>query len=155
MEIKDINLKFNEEFKPLKRIEKIVIHHTHNPELTLETTHYMHQNRFKWAGIGYNFFIEKDGSIFSGRGLYVGAHAKNHNDTSIGIGIAGNFDVSLPNEEQMNSLIELVLNFMKEYDIEPAKVIGHREIPGVEKSCPGNLFDMNEFRKCLKLRLNK
>lgn len=150
-----IDLKFNEELIEIDKPRKIVIHHTHNPSLTVESTHKLHIERFKWAGIGYNYFIEKNGDIFQGRGMYVGAHAKNHNRDSIGIALAGNFDETLPTEKQIESLIDICLEFMIHYDIEPSRVIGHREIEGVEKTCPGLLFDMNKFRKLLIEKLEK
>jgi N-acetyl-anhydromuramyl-L-alanine amidase AmpD len=152
--IKILNLKFNEELIAMGKPEKIVIHHTHNPNLTIESTHKLHIEKFKWAGIGYNYFIEKDGNIFEGRGMYIGAHAKNHNKNSIGIALAGNFDENLPTKEQMESLIDICLHFMIKYDIELSKVIGHREIQGVEKTCPGLLFDMNRFRELLINKLD-
>lgn len=154
-EIKLTNLKFNEDLIAMKNPRQIIIHHTHNPNLTVESTHKLHIERFNWAGIGYNYFIEKNGDIFQGRGMYVGAHAKNHNRDSIGIGLSGNFDEVLPTEEQIESLIDICLEFMIKYDIEPSKVIGHREIQGVEKTCPGLLFDMNKFRKVLIDKLDK
>lgn len=144
-----IDLEFNEELIAMDKPRQIIIHHTHNPNLTVESTHKLHIERFKWAGIGYNYFIEKNGDIFQGRGMYVGAHAKYHNKDSIGIALAGNFDETLPTEEQMKSLVDLCLDFMIRYDIEPNRVIGHREIEGVEKTCPGLLFDMNKFREVL------
>ena len=154
-EINVIDLKFNEELIEIDKPRKIVIHHTHNPNLTVKSTHKLHIERFKWAGIGYNYFIEKNGDIFQGRGMYVGAHAKNHNRDSIGVALAGNFDEALPTEEQIESLVDICLEFMINYDIEPIRVIGHREIEGVEKTCPGLLFNMDKFRELLIKRLDK
>lgn len=152
--INKIDLKFNEKLIYMSKPTHIVIHHTHNPNLTVRSTHDLHINRFKWAGIGYNYFIEKNGEIFEGRGMYVGAHAKNHNKDSIGIALAGNFDETLPNASQIESLVSICLDFMIKYDIEPSRVIGHREIEGVEKTCPGLRFNMNNFRKVLIKKLD-
>lgn len=153
--IKKIDLKFNEELIKMDKPRQIVIHHTHNPNLTVESTHMLHIERFKWAGIGYNYFIENSGEIFQGRGMYVGAHAKNHNRDSIGIALAGNFDEALPNEKQMESLIDICLEFMNVYDIEPSRVIGHREFEEVTKTCPGLLFDLDKFRDILREKIIK
>lgn len=153
--INKVDLSFGEPLKPLDPIKRIIIHHTHNPNLDLLSTHQLHIEKFKWAGIGYNYLIEKDGRIFEGRGLRVGAHAKGNNKDSIGIALVGNFDVTLPEEIQMKPLIELCLSFMYEYDIEVSKIIGHRELEGVTKSCPGELFDMVKFREILLERINK
>ena len=38
-EINVIDLKFNEELMKIDKPRKIVIHHTHNPNLTVESTH--------------------------------------------------------------------------------------------------------------------
>lgn len=149
------NLTFGEVLKPLDPIKKLIIHHTHNPNLDLQSTHKLHIERFGWAGIGYNYIIEKDGRIYEGRGLKVGAHAKGNNKDSIGIALVGNFDEDIPGDIQMKPLIELCIDFMYEYDIEVNKVIGHRELDGVTKSCPGNLFDMNKFREVLLDEIRK
>lgn len=153
--INKTNLTFGEELKPLDPIKKIIIHHTHNPNLNLESTHKLHIEKFKWAGIGYNYLIEKDGRIFEGRGMKVGAHAKGNNKDSIGIALVGNFDTGRPEEIQLKPLIDLCISFMYKYDIEVNKVIGHRELEGVTKSCPGELFDMAEFRNVLLEEINK
>lgn len=149
------NLTFGEVLKPLDPIKKLIIHHTHNPNLDLQSTHKLHIERFGWAGIGYNYIIERDGRIYEGRGLKVGAHAKGNNKDSIGIALVGNFDEDIPGDIQMKPLIELCIDFMYEYDIEVNKVIGHRELDGVTKSCPGNLFDMNKFREVLLDEIKK
>lgn len=153
--INKINLSFGEPLKSLDPIKRIIIHHTHNPNLDLESTHKLHIEKFKWAGIGYNYLIENDGRIFEGRGLKVGAHAKGNNRDSIGIALVGNFDIGYPEDIQLKPLIELCLSFMYEYDIEVNKVIGHRELEGVTKSCPGELFDMMEFRRMLLEEIEK
>ncbi|MGW8953510.1 peptidoglycan-binding protein [Streptomyces sp. NPDC055709] len=47
-----------------------------------------HQNQ-GWAGIGYNFVIDQDGTIFEGRGWNLqGAHCPGHNVSGIGVQIA-------------------------------------------------------------------
>lgn len=153
--INRINLTFGEPLKPLDPIKRIIIHHTHNPNLDLQSTHKLHIERFGWAGIGYNYLIEKDGRIFEGRGLNVGAHAKGNNKDSIGIALVGNFDIHTPDYIQMKPLTELCVGFMYKYDIEVDKVLGHRELEGVTKSCPGDLFDMNEFRGVLLEEIRK
>ena len=59
--INKVALSFGEPLKPLDPIKRIIIHHTHNPNLDLISTHKLHIEKFKWAGIGYNYLIEKDG----------------------------------------------------------------------------------------------
>ena len=46
-----------------------------------------------WSGIGYHFFIKRDGQIELGRPLQKqGAHTKNQNKNSIGLCYAGGVD---------------------------------------------------------------
>ena len=148
-EINVIDLKFNEELMKIDKPRKIVIHHTHNPNLTVESTHKLHIERFKWAGIGYNYFIEEDGTVFEGRGMKIGAHTRGMNKISIGICLSGNFDIGFPRQEQLISLKKLCTFFMKKYNISIKRVIGHREVENSKKSCPGTNFDMEQFRKSL------
>ena len=52
-------------------------------------THEFHQTVRGWSGIGYNYFIEKDGTVVEGRGLYWSARER-HNRHTIGICMTGN-----------------------------------------------------------------
>ena len=58
-EINVIDLKFNEELMKIDKPRKIVIHHTHNPNLTVESTHKLHIERFKWAGLDIIILLKK------------------------------------------------------------------------------------------------
>ena len=83
-----------------------------------------------------------------GRGLHIGAHAKDHNRHTIGICMTGNFDKYDPTP-QVNALYSLCKMFMKQFAIKKENILGHRELEGVTKSCPGNRFSMVELRKIL------
>ena len=148
MKIKKNIIKFNIKLERLKNPEYIIIHHTENEELDVYKTNEYHKS-LGWEGIGYNYFIEKNGHIISGRGMHVGAHTKGLNDKSIGICLSGNFDVGYPTRKQMKSLYKLCRYFMKKYRIKKYNVLGHREVKNVTKSCPGYNFDMDIFRERL------
>ena len=83
--------------------------------------------------IGYNYFIEEDGTIVEGRGLHIGAHAKDNNRDTIGICMTGNFDKYDPTTAQMNALYSLCKMFMKQFAIKKENILGHRELEGVTK----------------------
>jgi N-acetylmuramoyl-L-alanine amidase len=92
-----------------------------------------------WSGIGYHYVICINGLVEKGREEHVtGAHAKGHNEDSIGICMIGNDKY---NQVQWYKLRELVAQLMTKY--EGVKVIGHNEIS--HKSCPG--FDVQEWLK--------
>lgn len=135
MEINKVNLKWNGKLKnlDLKKVIYIMIHHTAHPTWGIDEVHSFHQRTRGWAGIGYNFFVEKDGTIEEGRGLHVGAGATNYNYNSVHICFAGNFEVQTPTKEQIEAgkwLINHLLNLLPN----KVRIIGHRDIGNT--SCP-------------------
>jgi N-acetylmuramoyl-L-alanine amidase len=145
----DPKFEFAKPLVPLKKVERIVIHHTQGYDWNAEDVHEMHINQFGWNGIGYNYFIEKDGTIQTGRGLHIGAHARGYNDESIGICLAGNYDDEdlAPIMEQ--SLYAICIHFMNMFDLTSDDVYGHRECQS-PKTCPGLNIDMDKIRERLK-----
>ena len=117
--------------------------------------------KFPWVDIGYHYVIEYDNQelrVRAGRDVYsTGAHAyqrmpdKNGgmtgmNKQSIGICVVGNYDVSTLDTEVREELIKLSGAVSMYFGIEIENIIGHREVTGVTKSCPGIYIDMNEIR---------
>lgn len=146
--IEKVMFNFDCDLETLENPRYIVIHHSGEIAWDVYETNEYHKS-LGWKGIGYNYFIEEDGRIIEGRGMHVGAHTKGLNSTSIGICLSGNFDLDYPSEEQIKSLYKLCIIFMNKYNTPVDKVIGHREVEGVTKSCPGCNFYMNRFRKIL------
>lgn len=71
----------------------IILHHAAAKSCTVSDVHNWHLNR-GWAGIGYHFFVGKDGSIVRGRPLWaVGAHAESCNWRSVGICFEGDYQI--------------------------------------------------------------
>lgn len=98
--------------------------------------------------IGYHCVIDTGGYIGAGRDLAeIGAHAKGHNATSIGICCVGTDAYTLP---QWASLASLVASLSRKFP--EARVVGHRDLsPDLDgdgtvepqewtKTCPG--FDV-------------
>ena len=145
------NLVFKEPLEELKTVEKLIIHHTSREDWNIYDTHDFHRNTRKWSGIGYNFFIERvtphEGEILEGRGFYTGAHAFGNNYNTIGICVAGDFDKDYPTEKQWFSLLEICLVLMEKFHLKPKDILGHRELKGVTKTCPGKNFDMHSLRR--------
>lgn len=150
MKIIQKNLHFLEPLEPLETVQNIIVHHTSRKHMTAEECHEFHQKKRGWSGIGYNYFIEKSGSIIEGRGQHMGAHAYGHNRTSIGICMTGDFDIETPTNEQWISFLWLSSYMLKLYDLQPDYVLGHCELKGVKKSCPGILINMDEVRAQVK-----
>lgn len=140
MEIIETNLQFNSNktIRDLSTIKRIILHHSGVTVLqTVETIHNYHKNTRKYAGIGYHFYVKKNGNIYRGRPLeYVGAHAYNHNADSIGICAEGDFNSETMSDTQKNAIIELVAYLKGIYNI--SSVQGHKEV--CNTSCPRRKF---------------
>lgn len=115
-----------------------------------------------WAAIGYHWILENiNGAIEVLQGRPCdddGAHCKDLNMNSAGIGIClvGNFDVSVPSIGIWVKLKDLTRWLMKIYGIPAVNVLGHREVQAkagvpksAQKTCPGILFPMDNFRDSL------
>ena len=82
--------------------------------------------------VGYHFYIRKDGYIWSTRPLeQVGAHARGHNQDSIGIAYEGGLDEQgLPadtrTQQQKFSMRALIRTLKKDFSI--TRVCGHRDL---------------------------
>ena len=135
MEIKETNLNFSSLTPRSKVLEYIVIHHTASTaKETVEQIHNFHINNNGWAGIGYHFYIRKDGTIYRGRPeKYVGAHCENYNSVSLGICLEGNFEIEKPTEKQIQSVTDLVKYLRKKYG--NFKLVGHKDLNAT--ACPG------------------
>ena len=135
MEIKETNLNFSSLTPRSKVLEYIVIHHTASTaKESVEQIHNFHINNNGWAGIGYHFYIRKDGTIYRGRPeKYVGAHCENYNSVSLGICLEGNFEIEKPTEKQIQSVTDLVKYLRKKYG--NFKLVGHKDLNAT--ACPG------------------
>ena len=140
--VKETNLTFSKQLEKRSATNKIIIHHTGDGDESTDpdakTIHGWHQKN-GWAGIGYHFVIRKDGSIERGRPEEtVGSHAQGSNNDSIGIHVGGAFDKCQPTEAQIGSLVNLIRDLCKKYNIpvDRKHIIGHREVN--QTSCPGN-----------------
>ena len=107
-----------------------------------------HNARFGNKGIGYHYYIERDGHLYQTRDeSLVGMHARHYNAHSIGICYEGGLnergqaaDTRTP--EQRAALIALLRSLKEDYP--QAEILGHRELEGVHKECPS--FDCQEYR---------
>jgi N-acetylmuramoyl-L-alanine amidase len=107
-----------------------------------------------WSDIGYHFVIRRDGRVERGRAEdEVGAHVAGRNIDSIGICMAGGLNELTWKPEnnftipQWAALEKLVRSLTIKYP--RAKVLGHRDFPGVQKACP--CFNARAWAKKLKL----
>jgi len=132
---------------PVENIKYLVVHHSaSSPDLTIEDIHQEHLN-LGWLCVGYHVVILKDGTIQYGRPIdSQGAHAIDFNYCSLGVCLVGYFHKDTinkgqwsdkPTDEQLNSLVEVLVNWKKKIPQE-VKIVGHRELNPT--ACPGDGF---------------
>lgn len=94
-------------------------------------------NKGELYHVGYHFVIEKDGTVVQCRGiLEEGAHTIGQNTRSIGVVLAGNFDVTMPTIQQRNAFVRVYKEIIKTFpDIEITDVFPHRMY--ANKTCFG------------------
>lgn len=98
-----------------------------------------------WLKIGYHYVIKRDGTVEVGRALLeVGAHAKGHNATSVGVCMVGGMSEDGEPEtnftkKQWESLAKCVDSLLDTFP--EAKVIGHNDVSS--KACP--TFNVGEW----------
>jgi len=111
----------------------IVLHHTAGSGMSAEAIHQSHLAN-GWAGIGYHFYVRKDGTVYRGRPIEVaGAHCVNFNSQSVGISAEGNFETEAMNDTQKAAIAEVLRHVLSLYP--KAVVVRHRDMN--QTACPG------------------
>ncbi len=104
-----------------------------------------HRDRFGFTG--YHYYITRDGLTYQTRHeQFIGAHAKGYNKHSIGVCYEGGLDTKgqpcdTRTKRQKIALLALLQRLMTEHP--GARIVGHRDLPGVNKACP--CFDCSEY----------
>lgn len=99
--------------------------------------------------IGYQYYIDKSGKVTQGRSdTEEGAHTIGKNNESIGICVAGNFDLTFPTPKQTEALKSLIGDKMKQYGISINNVVPHRAF--AVKTCYGRHLSDDWARKLVE-----
>ena len=139
----------------MRKINLIVIHCSatrSNQQYTVDRLRDDHNDRFHGKGIGYHYYITRDGQLYQTRPEQeVGMHALHYNAHSIGICYEGGLDekgheADTRTPEQRAALIALLRSLKVDYPT--AEIKGHCELPGVHKDCP--CFEVSEYRDYFK-----
>ena len=141
MKINDVTYKWNGALSARRSTTRIILHHAAARKCTAQQIHSWHLAN-GWSGIGYHFFVRKDGSVYRGRPEdTVGAHAGNNNYDSVGICFEGNFMTETMPEAQKRAGQELVQYLKGKYGI--TKVQKHSDVNAT--GCPGTHFPFGEI----------
>lgn len=153
-------------------LQGAIIHHTAGsnnynrnqaPSIVKGIWNYHTYNR-GWGDIGYNFLVDKFGTVYEGRSgstiakpgeMAIGAHAAPANTGSVGISVLGSYTGSVnPSNLVLDTISDLVAWQFAMADIDPTgkftyrtangsssttdAVSGHRDISAT--LCPGNIY---------------
>ena len=141
MQFKNAILVFGTMTKRAKT-DMVVLHHAAAKNCTVQTVHRWHKDK-GWSGIGYHFFVRKNGEVWRGRPEdSVGAHTLSYNATSIGICFEGNFQLESMPLEQLKAGLELIEYIKSKYTIK--RILGHGELRST--ACPGKNFPLEQLK---------
>lgn len=146
MKVIEANLPRNGNFTRRSTTDEVILHHAEASSATVWDINQWHLDN-GWVGIGYHYYIRKDGSIYRGRPEWaVGAHATGHNDRSIGICCEGAYMTETMPAAQLASLKALLRDIMGRYGTLALK--RHRDVNST--SCPGDRFPWAEAQNYMK-----
>ncbi len=142
MDIKEVDYKWSGDLTEYNVPKKLVVHHAATKAASPETIHKWHIDK-GYGGIGYHYYIKKDGTIYKGRDEKMqGAHALNENSKSIGVCLEGNYQEEKPSKKQMDSLAKLGASLIIKYNMED--IVGHRDCN--QTLCPGKNINIEEIK---------
>ena len=156
----------------VRKIKKIVFHCTATPashDTRAKDVDSMHIKRWGInSGCGYHFLITREGKIEKGRwsdsnGSHAGPNKKlgriSSNPETLGVVYSGGVDDDLKildegmNDKQKETAAILLAALTDGYELDETDIIGHNEIPLVNKGCP--CTSMTELRRKVRNAYNK
>lgn len=138
--------KFREPLTTRKETRYIVVHHVgKRGAFSVEDIHKMHLDRKcdpLMAGIGYHYYIRKDGEIYEGRprwkkGAHVNDKVHHYNSVSVGICFEGDFNYDKMEGQQLEASIMLLSMLSLAYGNAP--ICTHHYLDE-RRNCPGKNF---------------
>ena len=112
-----------------------------------------------WRDIGYHWGVERVGESYvvqKGRPMNTpGAHCRegHMNFKAIGVCFVGNYDLEPPPYPMLVfGIANLIIPLMRNFGIPVENIVAHRDYAHY-KSCPGKMFDMDEFRDMVRRML--
>ena len=142
MNINQPSLNWNGSLTYNNNPNKIVLHNADASSCSVYDVHQWHLNN-GWCGIGYHYFVKKDGSVWKGRpdGAQ-GSHCPGANMCSIGICFEGKYMEETMPSVQYNAGVELISYLFGKYG--KLAIYGHKDIYNTD--CPGTNFPLDNFK---------
>ena len=119
----------DEAYAEQRKWQAVVVHISDSEHMTKEECNDWHQAR-GWDSCGYNFVIEKDGTVYEGRGINaVGAHTKGYNSKYLGICFVSKHGAT---EEQLQTFAKLLNQYELILPIYPHAKFNKHKVCGLE-----------------------
>jgi hypothetical protein len=115
--------------------------------------YYFHTHTNRWCDVGYNFLVDRFGTVFEGRfggvnQAVIGAHAEGFNTGSTGVSIMGTFTADPVPSAAYNAVKNLLAWKLALHGVDPygtitaggipvRTIIGHRDVTAT--ACPGDM----------------
>lgn len=151
--------------RSLTTVTHLVVHHSGGETYSSDFAaivrsywkHHVYTN--KWADIGYNWLVDRNGVVYKGRAWYsstkenvMGAHNSGKNGGTVGICMIGGFTSGrLPSTNQWNSTYKILAFLCNKYGLNPKGSAYHKSIgrtndiidghgqSGGGTTCPGDI----------------
>jgi len=120
-------------YLPGGKVKAVVVHHTAESNdytcaqapAVIRAIYAYHVQQLGWRDIGYNFLVDKCGTVYEGRkgGVdrpVMGAHTYGFNAETTGISVLGTFTSGAPSKEAMTSVARLAAWKLGLYGVDPA-----------------------------------
>lgn len=128
----------------MREINLLVVHCSAtkpNQDIGVDEIRDWHKER-GFSDVGYHDIIRRNGLLEKGRPVdKPGAHAKGHNEHTIGVCLIGGIDQQgNPDfnftDRQMRTLRDYINQSRDTHNLTQKQIVGHRDLPGVDKACP-------------------
>ena len=146
IEIKDALLRFNDNHSDREGAPKGIILHHAAIDGDVVSIHNYHRDVNGWAGIGYHYYVTKDGVIWYGRPeAWLGAHTSGFNDR-LGICAEGDFEEEAMPAVQQNAIVQLIAYLESKYG--KLEITRHRDHDAT--ACPGAKYPFEAIKAGVK-----
>jgi hypothetical protein len=125
-------------------ITHISIHHSAVEGASIDSYARYHVGTLGWRSIGYHLVVKGDQLYQTNDLLSFTYHTSSNNGYSVSVSVSGDLSKRGMTDDERNCLYAAILTLMSLFNIPVENVLGHREYPGNNTSCP--CLDMNKLR---------
>lgn len=145
-----------EPYREKDAITHISVHHSAVEGATIQSYANYHVNTLGWAHIGYHMVVKGDQVFQTNDLLTFSYHTSSNNHYTVSVSVSGDLSKRDLSDAERNNLYAVILTYMDIFNIPVEHVLGHKEYPDNNTSCP--CIDMNQVRddiRTLQMKLKQ